>query len=296
MIKIILLQCSSSFDFYDYPFPSLDIIHDVMMTLVDKPIAIGFTAEVYAWKDGQVLKLFNQGISRDTAEIEAKLARIVYTTGLPVPAVGEIVEIGARFGLEYERVDGISMLQALMSKPWNFRVYARQLAELQANMHTCRVPELPLQRDRIERKIKRARLLPVDVRGAALKTLELLLEDDKLCHGDFHPGNILLTSHGPVIIDWIDATQGSPIVDIARSTLLFGGGPLPPATPAPRLVEILSRWFYLIYLRRYFQLNPADRKQLSTWVPVAAAARLDENVTADEARLLSIAQKLLQEV
>jgi uncharacterized protein (TIGR02172 family) len=262
------------------------------MNIQETPIAIGFTAEVYAWNNGQVLKLFNQGISRDTVETEAKLARIVHATGLPVPAVGGIVEIESRFGLEYKRVDGISMVQALMSKPWKFPIYARQLAELQADMHTRRVPELPLQRDRLERKIKRAGLLTVDARQAALKSLESLPEDDKLCHGDFHPGNILLTSHGPVIIDWIDATQGRPIMDVARSTLLFGGGPLPPGTPAPWLVKILSRWFYLVYLRCYFQLSPADRQQLSTWVPVAAAARLDENITADETRLLSIAKKL----
>ena len=73
------------------------------------PIALGFTAEIYAWKDGQVLKLFNQGISRSAAETEANLTRIVHATGLPVPAVGEIVEINGRFGLEYERVDGVTM-------------------------------------------------------------------------------------------------------------------------------------------------------------------------------------------
>ena len=256
------------------------------------PIALGFTAEVYAWKDGQVLKLFNQGISRDTVESEARLARIVHTTGLPVPAVGGIVEIESRFGLEYERVDGITMLQAFMSTPWRFPLLARQLGELQAQMHTHSVPELPSQRERLERKIKRAELLPEDVRQAALHALELLPEDDKLCHGDFHPNNIILTSRGPVIIDWIDASQGCPIMDVARSTLLMGGGPLPPGTPVSWLVRRILNLFYQIYLKRYFQLNPGDREQLPSWVPVAAAARLDENITADEVRLLSIAQNL----
>ena len=258
------------------------------------PIALGFTAEIYAWKDGQVLKLFNPGISRRAAEIEANLTRIVHATGLPVPAVGEIVEINGRFGLEYERVDGVTMLQAFMRQPWKLPIFARQLAELQADMHTRSVPELPSQRERLERKIKRAGLLPEDLRQAALHALELLPEDDKLCHGDFHPNNIVLSSHGPVIIDWIDASRGSPIMDVARSTLLMGGGPLPPETPAAWLVRLLRGWIYQIYLRRYFQLSPADKQQISTWVPVAAAARLDENITVDETRLLSIAQNLLR--
>lgn len=57
------------------------------------PIALGFTAEIYAWKDGQVLKLYKSEISRDTVEYEARLTRTVHATGLPVPAVGEIIEI-----------------------------------------------------------------------------------------------------------------------------------------------------------------------------------------------------------
>ncbi|MFZ0534787.1 MAG: aminoglycoside phosphotransferase family protein [Anaerolineales bacterium] len=260
------------------------------------PIALGFTAEIYAWDEGQVLKLFNRGISRSTVETEANLTHIVHATGLPVPAVGEIVEIDGRFGLEYERVDGITMLQAFIRKPWSFQVFARQLAELQADMHQRRVPEMPSQREKLARRIYRAEKLSENVRQAALKALELLPEDDKLCHGDFHPNNIMLTSHGPIIIDWIDASRGSPVVDVGRSTLLFGGGPLPPGTPAAWLVKILRRWFYLTYLRRYFQLNPADRQQLSSWIPVVAAARLNENILAEEARLLSIAQKLISSI
>ena len=86
-------------------------------------IAIGATAEIHAWKDGQVLKLFNQGISRSTIEYEANNTRLVHDTGLPVPAVGEIIEIDGRFGLEYERVEGVTMLQALMKSPWKFPVF-----------------------------------------------------------------------------------------------------------------------------------------------------------------------------
>ena len=53
------------------------------------PIALGFTAEIYAWHNGEVLKLFNSGISRSTVEYEANLTRIVHATGFPGPAAGE---------------------------------------------------------------------------------------------------------------------------------------------------------------------------------------------------------------
>jgi uncharacterized protein (TIGR02172 family) len=263
------------------------------MTL-SPPIAIGFTAKIHAWKDGQVLKLFNQGISRSTVEYEANITRLVHDTGFPVPAVGEIVEIDGCFGLEYERVEGVTMLQALMKRPCKFPTFAQQLADIQAEMHTRSIPGLPSQRERLERKIKRTELLPEDVRQAALNALARLPDDNKLCHGDFHPGNIVLTPHTPVVIDWIDASRGSPIMDVARSTLLMGGGPLLPGTPVKWLVRLLRGWSYKIYLRHYFQQSTADRNQLSHWVPVAAAARLDENIHIDEDRLLALAKQLIQ--
>jgi len=257
------------------------------------PIALGFTAEIYAWHTGQVLKLYNPGISRDTVEYEAHLTRIVHATGLPTPAVGEIIEIDGRFGLELERLDGLSMLQALTRQPWRLRYFARQLAELQSDMHQCHVPELPSLSERLARKITRAEKLPETVRQAALKALEAIPDDDKLCHGDFHPGNILLTAHGLVIIDWIDASHGCPVLDVARSSLLFGRGRIPSSIPGAWLLRISQYRLYLIYKERYFQLNPQDEMQLERWIPVAAAARLDEHIHFDEDRLLSIAQTII---
>jgi Ser/Thr protein kinase RdoA (MazF antagonist) len=264
------------------------------MTILRAPIAVGFTAEIYPWHDGQVLKLFKAGKSRRTVEYEANLTRLVHATGLPVPAVGEIIEIDGRCGLELERVEGTSMVQAITHEPWRFAYYAHMLAELQADMHRHHMAGPPSQRERLAEKITRATLLPEEVRQAALRKLETLPEEDKLCHGDFHPDNILLTAHGPVIIDWIDATRGSPLLDVARSTLLFGGGPLPPGVPRAWLIQILQKRLYNLYLTRYLQLNPVGRQELAEWLPVVAAGRLDENIHFDEQRLLSIAGKLLE--
>jgi uncharacterized protein (TIGR02172 family) len=263
---------------------------------LDAPIAVGFTAEIYAWRDGFVLKLFKQGRSRKSVEYEAHLSRIVHATGLPVPGVGDIVEVEGRYGLELERVDGPSMLEVLMRKPWMVPKYARQLAELQAEMHTRQVPELPSQNEMLVHKITQAERLPEDVRQAALSAVNKFPVEDKLCHGDFHPGNILLTRRGPVIIDWIDASRGSPVMDVARSSLLFGGGRIPSSIPRAWLVNLFQKPLYNTYLRRYFQLNPLDRQQLDRYIPVAAAARIDENIYFDETRLLAIAQSVLLQV
>ncbi|NJD59488.1 MAG: hypothetical protein FIA98_08825, partial [Anaerolineae bacterium] len=127
-------------------------------------IAVGLTAEIFAWREGCVLKLFRLGRSPQTLEYEARLSRAVHATGLPVPAVGDVIEMNGRFGLELERVDGPSMTEMLIRKPWKLPLFARQLANLQADMHTRQVPELPSQKECLISKISGAEKLPEQVR------------------------------------------------------------------------------------------------------------------------------------
>ena len=46
-------------------------------------------------------------------------------------------------------------------------------------------------------------------------------DGDRLCHGDFHPMNILGEASQPVIIDWSDARRGDPAADVCRTYLLM---------------------------------------------------------------------------
>ena len=44
----------------------------------------------------------------------------------------------------------------------------------------------------------------------------------QVCHGDYHPSNILITPEGkPFVLDWSHATQGNASADVARTYLLF---------------------------------------------------------------------------
>lgn len=116
------------------------------MFSLGEPIASGRTAEVYAWKTGEVLKLFHDWVSADDVAYETRISRLVHATGLPVPAVGDVVVVGDRLGLIMERVDGTSMAETLAARPWTLPRAARLLAELHADMHTVSgVHELPSQ-------------------------------------------------------------------------------------------------------------------------------------------------------
>jgi uncharacterized protein (TIGR02172 family) len=249
---------------------------------------LGRTAEIYPWNDRNVLKLFREGVMPAAVEDEARIARAVHAAGLPVPAVGEIVERNGRLGLVYERVEGVSMLETFRTAPWALVRCTRVFAELHAAIHTYIVPTLPSQRQRLARSIRQTDILSSDTKIAVLNALDDMLDDERVCHGDFHPGNVLMTAQGPVIIDWMDGTRGNPLADVARTSLLLRIGGLPLGTPARWLIEAMRRWFHLLYLRRYFQLCPDAQRQLSAWQPIIAAARLRENIREEQHRLLAL--------
>jgi aminoglycoside phosphotransferase (APT) family kinase protein len=209
--------------------------------------------------------------------------------------VGEIIEVDGRLGLEYQRVEAFSMLRALMRAPWDVSRFAIQLAELQAAMHACKAQNLPPMRQRLERKIRNAASLPDSLRQAALNLLATLPEGEAVCHGDFHVENILMTSQGPMVIDWIDATCGHPLGDVARTALLTVHGALPPGNPLSVMLNLLRKRFYRTYEQHYFSQSPYSPDQVQVWLPVIAAARLDEGIQEEQQNLIRIVRQGLAE-
>jgi thiamine kinase len=261
---------------------------------IGQPIALGRTAELYAWENGQVLKLFFDWFDLEDIEFEQRMNRAVHASGLPVPAPGEIVRVNERNGLVYERVNGPNMWDTLEKQPWRLFEFARRTAELHAEMHANATrPDIPPQRRRLERKINGADRLPAALKEAALSALAALPDGGSICHGDFHPANILLTPTRAVVIDWIDASLGNPLADVARTTIILLGAAASSQVPNAAL-KLALRLFHAIYLRRYFQLRPGGEDEYRRWLPIVAAARLSENMPELETWLVETARKGLK--
>ena len=219
----------------------------------------GRTAEVFGWKDNLILKLFFDSTPDTWAQQEAQITRVAYEFGLPVPAVEGVIEIDGRNGILFERIDGPSMLTETKSKPWKLFRSALVLAELHAAIHKCIGPDLPSQRHQLEDAIRNAKALPENMKEAALKVLDHLPDGNALCHGDFHPDNVMVSSRGPIIIDWIIATQGNPLADAARTSLLLRLGDPPPGTRGRWLINSGRGLYHSTYLKlnfpTYFSYN-----------------------------------------
>ncbi len=68
-----------------------------------------------------------------------------------------------------------------------------------------------------------------------------LPDGDQVCHGDFHPDNIMLTPAGPRVIDWNNATSGNPLADIAWTSLILRMGEAPPGSEAGMAALLQAR-------------------------------------------------------
>jgi len=242
------------------------------------PIATGRTAEIYPWRDGMVLKLFRTWMPADAVHYELRIARAVCAAGVAAPQIGALVEVDGRLGLEYERLPEKSMGDALSAKPWRLIPLARQLAELHVAMHAVEAPPgLPAQRDRLGYKIRAAKGLPDALKDAALQMLAEAPEGHQLCHGDFHPWNVLMTAAGPRTIDWTDAMSGAPLADVARTTTVLEGV-AHMDIPMTRWKKIALGWYARAYLAHYFTLRPGDKAEYRRWRLIAAAGRISEDI------------------
>lgn len=252
-------------------------------------LAVGRTAEVYAWQPDRVLKLFHPWMPRAAVRLERDNARAAHSLGLAVAAPGDIVRVRGRAGLDFERIDGPSMMAGLNDESADVEGTAQRLADLHVALHAADgAGNFVHHEERLRRRVTGCGTLDARTRNRVLAALGQLPPGETICHGDFHPGNILLGSRGPVTIDWIDASRGNPLADVAQTVLLFRGR-MDTGT-APAGARQAMRTFHDTYLDRYFGQALADRELLAPWFPVLAAARLTERIPEQRDWLLAVAR------
>jgi thiamine kinase-like enzyme len=255
--------------------------------LSSRRIAEGRTAVVYSWDDNHILKLYRDWCPPDWADYEARIARAVFAAGVPSPAAGETIEINGRRGLIYERLDGVSMLQDMNARPWMLFKHARRLAELQIEIHRQSISGLPSYKERLHRDIRDTKHLSADLQDKLLARLAALPDGQSLCHGDYHPGNILITRRGPVVIDWMTACTGVPAADVARTNLLLTIGPKAAGDLLSPILKLAVRFYHRAYRSHYNAQVPGAQEQAERWLPVIAAARLVEDIPPERTALLN---------
>lgn len=267
-----------------------------------RPIAEGRTAELYRWGDDRVVKLYRSGSSPDYVRREARVSQIVCRANLPAPSVyasdrdDGLFEVGGRLGILYEWIDGPTMLRDVASRPWVLVPHSKTFAALHAQVHSVSGEGLPDLRERIRRAIDgAAEWVSEDLRVAAHAALDRLPEAHRVCHGDFHPDNILLGDRGPVIVDWGPASAGHPAADVAWTILLFrfAGSPVGAPLPVRAFVKWLGAIALRIYLRTYSELTGTTRAEIGRWLGVIAVLRLADRIPEERDALVRLVHRQL---
>lgn len=248
----------------------------------------GREAEVFAWGEGHVLKLFWPEFSRADADWEASLIQQVWLMGLPSPRVEDILETDGRWGIVLERVGGVPLTQYIQDDLTRMHFAAQLLGALHRQIHARPAAQLPSQRQKLVRSLEMSPLSEGQ-KAVLLNHLSLLPDGTSLCHGDFHPENVLVNERGIQVIDWPNATCGNPVADVARSALLILHSVLPEDLPARAEILKSRARFFQEYLGHYQQGRGLEiEQQLSAWMPIVAAARLREGIEEEKPVLMGL--------
>ena len=252
------------------------------MTPIDKlgeKLGEGRTAEVFAWGDSHVLKLFYQD-DGTAARNEAAITSTVAMAGAPTPSPHGLIDVDGRVGVILERLPGPLMGDRLFEID-PFELVA-DLAALHARIHGIEIDDL---RQFEHTVLEKTRDLSTALRMAVAARMSELPSGSALLHGDLHPFNVMYSDDGWCAIDWVVASSGPPAADVARTDFLLRGARSPDGE-IPEEIQRLRDPLADAYLAAYAATRPIDRDEVRAWRLPILADRLDENIPDEQADLL----------
>jgi aminoglycoside phosphotransferase (APT) family kinase protein len=282
-----------------------DAAGDVAATYADAPAALpgGFETRTYAlrlttertaWAQPLVLRILPAAAGAAWLEREHAVLRWLRERAYPAPRVlatcADVGVVGGPF-LVMERLAGTDMLRDLV--PRRVREVTPTLAALQQRLHDLDPAGLADALPRIEdlvatlrARIAEARLDGLQAGLAWLETQRPVPRTLVVCHGDFHPRNVLMRD-GQVqgVIDWSLAVMADPAYDVgsARVVLAYAPSDLPRAL-APLLAAFQRTVVAPRFVRQYRKHRPLDPGALRYYEALRAFRSL---VWAGESRRLA---------
>lgn len=246
---------------------------------IGRLLAAGNVAEVFE-RGSRVVKLYKSPDAKATAFREAAIHAAVEAMGLPVPRVWGVEAFGNQWGVVFDRVDQASFAAQMQEQPQRVGAYLETMVRLQMRIHAQPAVQFAGLKPKLTANIAAADALDQHRKRQLLDRLSEMPEGLRLCHGDFHPMNILGAALQPIVIDWPDARRGDPAADVARSYLIL---------------TLHAAELALPYLDAYCEASGIVRSSVIEWLPFVAAARLAEAVADECGRLLSIVHSPLRD-
>lgn len=231
------------------------------------------------YRDGDLCyKVFAADYKKSDIFNEALNQTRVEETGLFIPKVHEVKKLDdGRLAIVMDYVEGKSLATLIAENPSKRLQYVTRLIDIQLSMHSLTSPELNKQRAKFDRKIDLSGL-DATTRYELHVRLGGMPKHNKLCHGDFNPSNVIITSDDRAcVIDWSHATVGNASADTARTYLLFKlAGDDKTAEDYMTLFckksdtarQYVDQWLPIVAASQMAKGKPQEREMLSKWVDV----------------------------
>ncbi|MCM1439449.1 MAG: aminoglycoside phosphotransferase family protein [Roseburia sp.] len=215
--------------------------------------------ELFITDEGFV-KVFGDQYTKAGILNEALNQARVEETDLNIPKIKAIEVVDGKWSIVMDYIKGDTLSELMRKHPEKEDEYLELFVELQRSVLAKRVPMLNKLKDKMQGRISEADL-DATTRYDLHTRLDSLPKHYNLCHGDFHPSNIIITADGtPYIIDWAHATQGNASADVARTYLMFY------LEGKEQLAEK--------YLKLYCIKSDTAKQYVQKWIPIVAASRL----------------------
>ncbi|NBD24634.1 phosphotransferase [Paenibacillus glycinis] len=254
---------------------------------IGRLLGAGNTASVYEWGITEAIKILHDPIGGfHEAAKEARNAEMINARGLRTPRFSGMIQYEGKSCLIYEKVEGPTMLASIMPTTLSVSRHAKLMARLHDELHRVKIDIAANLKTELSKAIQMTEVITDQEKSQSIESLEALPDGSALCHYDFHPGNIILSPDGPVMIDWLNALVGNPYADVARTFMLINAHALPSNAPAWLRKREYRELFGEAYIAEYAKRSAMDRSDLEDWFVPTLAARLSELRGEDQCETL----------
>lgn len=236
----------------------------------EKLIGKGNTANIYL-VENQIQKVFHERFTEAEAIFEANKQMIAYENGLSVPRVLEVTTIDSKPVIIMEYIKGRTLGELLLEDMGKAEYYLSVAADIHLQIHSKETTSVEPMSERLKRHIQAAPCLQFTHKSKLLDQLKLMPKKNNLCHGDFHPFNVIVGETGSTIIDWVDASSGNTCADVFRSYILY----------SQHSTELAD-----LYVKIYCGKSGILEEEIFAWAPIIAAARISDKVSTENVERL----------
>jgi tRNA A-37 threonylcarbamoyl transferase component Bud32 len=261
-----------------------------------KLIARGGQADIYEFEDNKIIRVPRRPQDYERISYEHAVYSALAGSGIAAPKVYPLVYIDQVPCIIMDRINGTSMMAEIAHRPFSLSGIARELARLhQRILNVTASGPVVNEKEKARFCIGESHSFAENEKSLLLGLLDALPEGEALCHGDFHPGNLLRSGDRYYTIDWSAASCGDFVSDIAHTYILLKVVPrIPGISPAIHFLQtMIGSKIARVYLRTIRELKPFDLSSFSRWIVIKAAERTYYGLPSEQNRLTGFVRKAL---